>query len=312
MYSIISIPDNAAFLTEQMGTKKKVWVRKDGQNYLFKEPRPATGEDWAEKVASELCALLNLPHAPYDLAVWQGKRGVISPNFASPPLRLVHGNELLAKVDKNYPMQRFFRVQEHILRSVLGIISKLIKPEPEPPLGWTPIEGIKSAVEVFVGYLMFDAWIANQDRHHENWSVLVVPKTAPEPGFSVHLSPSYDHASSLGRNETDDAREERLTTRDKGRHIKAYVERAASAFYAPPPNSEKPLSTLVAFCEAGKLHREAAQIWLDRLKSIPPQATRAILDQIPKNLITQITIEFAQTMLDLNRERLLATRPLFQ
>ncbi len=115
MYPIITVPDDAAFLTEQLGTKQKFWFRTtDGQTFLFKEPRPNTGEDWAEKVASELCGLLNLPHAPYDLAIWKGRRGVVSPNFAPPPFRLVHGNELLAKLDKNYPTQRFFHVQEHV------------------------------------------------------------------------------------------------------------------------------------------------------------------------------------------------------
>jgi len=40
------------------------------------------GEDWAEKVAAELCELLGLPYAAYELAsTWQGNRGVVSPNF---------------------------------------------------------------------------------------------------------------------------------------------------------------------------------------------------------------------------------------
>ena len=33
-------------------------------------------------------------------------------------------------------------------------------------------DGIESALEVFVGYVMLDAWISNQDRHHENWGAL--------------------------------------------------------------------------------------------------------------------------------------------
>jgi len=183
--------------------------------------------------------------------------------------------------------------------------------KPEVPMHWTPIGGIKSSVEVFVGYLMFDAWIANQDRHHENWSIIVVPSSALTPTFHLYLSPSYDHASSLGRNENDDVRRERLTTKDRGRHIKAYVKKAASAFYSSLPNA-KPLSTIEAFCEAGRLYHDAAGFWLDQLKSVTPQATHDILEQIPKNLITETTIEFADTMLQLNRERLLATRSLFQ
>jgi len=308
MYPIINVPEDVAFLTEQLGTKRKFWFRKDGRNFLFKEPRPDTGEDWAEKIASELCELLNLPHAQYDLAVWKGRRGVISPNFAPFPFRLVHGNELLAKVDKNYPRKRFFRVQEHILRKVLAIIKKV---GPDPPIGWRSEDPFRSADEIFVGYLMLDAWIANQDRHHENWSIVVVPPAEKGDSFCFHLAPSYDHASSLGRNESDSARIERLNTKDMGRHISSYVEKAVSAFYAPSPNQSRPLSTIDAFIEAGMLNRKAAIIWLDKLNKVTTKSIRGILEQIPKELITKPAIDFAYTMLDINRQRLVSLRDRF-
>lgn len=92
-FQIVNVPDDAADLTEQLGTKPKVWFQ--GKEYLFKEGNPNTGNDWAEKVASALCDLLDLPHAVYDLAIWRGKRGVICPNFVPKGGRLDHGNELL-------------------------------------------------------------------------------------------------------------------------------------------------------------------------------------------------------------------------
>jgi hypothetical protein len=52
MYQIITVPDDAADLTEQLGTKPKFWFQGDNSvNYLFKEGRPGTGDDWSEKVA---------------------------------------------------------------------------------------------------------------------------------------------------------------------------------------------------------------------------------------------------------------------
>ena len=42
------------------------------------------------------------------------------------------------------------------------------------PFEWKPIEGIVSALDVFVGYLLLDAWIGNTDRHHENWGFVLV------------------------------------------------------------------------------------------------------------------------------------------
>ena len=63
-YPIIQISDNAPELPEQQGTKTKYWLRMDNRPYLFKIGRANTGENWAEKVACELCTLLGLPHAP--------------------------------------------------------------------------------------------------------------------------------------------------------------------------------------------------------------------------------------------------------
>jgi hypothetical protein len=134
MYQIISVPDHAANLTEQLGTKPKFWFQgKDSGNYLFKEGRLGTGDDWSEKVASELCDLLGLPHAVYDLAVWRGKRGVVCPTFVPEGGLLVPGNELLAEVISEYPARQFFRVRQHTLEFVLAIIQD---ERIRVPIGW--------------------------------------------------------------------------------------------------------------------------------------------------------------------------------
>jgi len=49
VYSIIEVPDDAAELTEQLGTKPKFWFRIGNAEHLFKEARPGSGEDWSEK-----------------------------------------------------------------------------------------------------------------------------------------------------------------------------------------------------------------------------------------------------------------------
>ena len=82
---------------------------------------------------------------------------------------------------------------------------------------------------MFIGYLLFDALIGNTDRHHENWGIIVVPEDGQ---FTFWLAPSFDHASSLGRDLTDSRRRERLTTRDTRGNVEAYAERGRSAFYS--------------------------------------------------------------------------------
>ena len=91
--------------------------------------------------------------------------------------------------------------------------------------------------EIFVGYLLFDALIGNTDRHHENWGIVLIRDDegtrtiAGGASFKLCLAPSFDHASSLGRDLTDLKRQERLNTRYKRGNAEAYAERGRSAFY---------------------------------------------------------------------------------
>jgi len=293
MFPIIEVPDQAPDLPEPVGTKEKFWFQ--GQSILFKEGRPNTGDDWSEKAASELCKLLHLPHAQYDLAVWKGRKGVISPTFIPLDARLELGNELLAKVVPGYSKTKRFGVTQHTVRRVMAILrNRRIK----LPIGWTEFTAVETARDVFVGYLMFDAWIANQDRHHENWGLVATPE-------ATHLAPSYDHASSLGSGETDTDREDRLSPSDKRRSMERYVERAVSAFYASSA-SKKPLSPLEAFDEVGKLRPQAADAWLERLRHVSEHDVTSIFEQIPPEHISPVASRFAQRMLEVNRQRLLA------
>jgi hypothetical protein len=296
MFRVIRLRDRAPDSIEQLGTKPKAWFH--DKQLLFKEVRKGTGDDWSEKVASELCALLGLPHAIYELATWRGVRGVVTPTFVPRDGRLVLGNELLAKLIRGYPAKRLYRVREHTVRVVTTIVKH---PAVGLPIGFRGFAGVDSAIDVFVGYLMLDAWIANQDRHHENWGLVVTPQG------TIHLTPSFDHASSLGTNETEKNRSERLTTRNHGRSMERYVERARSAMFASP-SSRKPLSTLEAFRAAAGMRPLAARAWLDRMEQVSLHNTRSVLESVPEDRISAVAIEFAEQMLELNYHRLLALR----
>lgn len=103
LYPIVQIPADASSQLERLGTKAKEWYRDaEGALVLFKEGRIGTGENWAEKVCCEICRLLNLPHAEYELARWGDREGVVSPTFVPSDGRLIHGNELLAKIHEDY------------------------------------------------------------------------------------------------------------------------------------------------------------------------------------------------------------------
>lgn len=301
-FPIIEVPSDASTQLEQLGTKAKFWYwSDDGRSMLFKEGRPGTGENWSEKVCCEIARQLGLPHAEYELALWRDRKGVATPSLVSEGSRLIHGNELLAKVFDQYEATVRFRARQHTLRRVAAVLRN---PDIEVPIDWNRPPGIASAASVFVGYLLLDALVGNQDRHHENWGLIY----STESGLA--LAPTFDHASSLGRNETDEGRIERLSTSDKGRSMEHYVARARSGLYETH-TSKKAMATLDAFVEGAKLDMNAGQYWLGQVVALQPHVFRKILDQVPDDWISSAARNFAFAMLDINRHRLVAKRKLF-
>lgn len=282
---------------ETMGSKYKFWFEHEELGLcLYKQARENLGEDWAEKVASQLCFLLGLPHAIYELAeTWEGNRGIVSPYFLPKVGTLVHGNELLTPIVPNYPTSGTYRVTQHTIDIVLSVISD---DSVNLPLGWTAPEGIQRAVEVFVGYLLLDAWIGNGDRHHENWGI-VRNKATSNSVETIHLAPTFDHASSLGRDLSDEQRQKRS--------VEAYANKCFSAFYENV-GDKKPLKTFDVFHRVAHSYPEAALMWLSRLESISKENIVEIFNRVPNTRISSIAAEFAQKILAFNQHKLLTLR----
>ena len=80
---------------------------------------------------------------------------------------LVHGNEILEFLDPAYPRQQQYRAAEHTVGAVMSALERLRVGLPLTPV---PLpSGVNDAFDVFLGYLLLDAWIGNTDRQHENW-----------------------------------------------------------------------------------------------------------------------------------------------
>ena len=310
VFQIIRVPEDARDVQESMGSKPKFWFEDEKRGRcLYKEARPGTGEDWAEKVAAHLAGLLGLPHADVELASWSDTCGIVSPKFLEQDCELVHGNELIGARDADYPKEatgsrRLYRIPQHTVTRVLDVIRKL---RAAPPVDWSPPPGVTSAAGALVGYVLLDAWIGNTDRHHENWALVFCPHREAEKRPPVYLAPTYDHASSLGRNETDARRKERLTTRDQGFTVEAYATKAVSALFASEDES-KPLTTFEAFREAARLQPKDAVAWLVRLGEVKQEDVAEIFDRVPRERISEAAAEFAQAMLSINRRKLLDLR----
>jgi hypothetical protein len=304
VFNVYQVPSGSALTTEPLGTKFKFWYRDPNFGLtLFKEGRPGTGENWAERIACELAAMIDLPHAKYELAQYEDRFGVVSRSLVDRTARIIHGNELLAAQTTGYVKSENtrYRNPNHTLRRVLAYLRRSSSVL-GAPYGWPQSAGLRSALDFFIGYLMFDTWIANQDRHDENWALLRTSEG------NLFLSPSFDHGSSMARNEPDASRLERLITRDQPRHISTFVRSARSAFYpqAYEPG-QRPLYTIDAFVQAAAQSPQAAAEWRDRLAKVDDTRIRTIIDQIPGDWMTTPARMFTAELLRLNRERILNT-----
>jgi excisionase family DNA binding protein len=303
-YKIEDISHYEPIRPEPTGLKEKLWFARDNDNwywdisgdkFLFKVGRSGTGENWAEIIACELARRIGLPHAEYKFAKYKDKLGVITPSFVPSGTGLILGNEILQHIVSGYKSTQRYKQRIHTLSRVMGAI----RTGTGFPLNWKIIEGINDAIDVFGGYLMLDAWIANTDRHHENWGVVLDLSTK-----LYHLAPTFDHASSLGSHEEDDIRKERLMTRDINRSIQTYVQKARSALYNKQTDNN-PMFTIDAFKEMVRIRRDPAMVWLKRLDEISAEEIANILNRIPNELMSVFAKEFAKSILKENKRRLL-------
>ncbi len=301
MFTIHRIDRQAKLSVEPLGTKSKFWFTADDRRMLFKAEERGTGEDWAEKISCHLCELLGLPHVHYELAEeYDGAQyirpGVICENCAPPPLSLVLGNQLLLDRDPTYPAAeaRKYKVRQHTVAAVTEALAALAPPA--LAAGEKLPTGVHTALDAFIGYVLLDAWIANQDRHHENWAAI--------RGDALRLAPTYDHGSSLARNIADEERKERLETKDRNRTVAHFAQKARSAFYANPEDAHA-LGTLEACRVFASLSPVAAKAWLDRLATIGRDQVEHVLNEVPNKRMSSITKQFTVELLEENKRRLM-------
>jgi hypothetical protein len=302
MFQIYRVDRRRAEAVEPLGTKRKFWFSEGERRILFKAEERGTGEDWSEVVACHLCELLGLPHVHYELAEeWDASTyiqpGVVCETCAPAPISLILGNQLLLQRDPAYPAEegRKYKVREHTVEAVADVIRKLMLPA---PLWMAKVPaGVSSALDVFAGYVLLDAWIANQDRHHENWAAL-------REGDELRLAPTFDHGASLARNVSDTERKDRLSTKDQNRTVGHFARRARSAFYGKASDA-KPLGTFQAFSALAHLAPGGARCWLDCLTKVPRKSMQHILAEVPPKRMSKIARRFTLELLTQNQERLL-------
>ena len=247
-------------------------------------------------MSCRICELLGIPHADYWFAEYKEFFGVITKQFVPQYGRLVFGNEMLSKFVPGYEMKKAYKQRQYTLRVVIALLRKL-SAFVRIDKSFQRIKSIQDPLDVFIAYIMLDALIANQDRHHENWGIIVLPE-------SIILAPTFDHASSLGRNELDSTRDDILTTTDERRSIRNYIKRAESAFYSHIKHNKR-MKTIEAFQYVSAMRPKAAAYWRKKLTRITKSILNDIIADYPDRLMSPLSKEFACQIVMHNKNRII-------
>jgi hypothetical protein len=240
-------------------------------------------------VVAEVATQLGLPCARVELAEREGRRGSLSQNLCPRGWELHHGSVVLAEVVPGYrqgasnPKGRPGHSVPNIQRALSGL---------QVPPG-ADVPSSLEAFDVFAGYLMLHALVANRDRHDDNWAVLrpVIGTDLPA------LAGSYDHAGSLGYNLTDAERERYL----REGTLQRWVGKGTAWRFEHEGNP----ATLVAVAAQGlAAARPAARsTWLDRLHGFDVRYATSAIRMVPG--LSGAAASFSIEVMCANRRRLL-------
>ena len=288
-WEILDLSHATSLITEVAGLKPKAWLQTASEGeWLFKTHRPGTHESVAEVYAASLAALLRLPAAEYRLAIWNGQAGCASRKFEG----IQPGKQLLSSADARYKVDGRFRHEDHTIELVADVLSKL-------SAGAGASATFADARGMYLGYLMFDAWIVNTDRHHENWGYIEVAGVRT-------LAPTYDHGSAFAWRESDEKLLKRLTTKDVGFSIGHHLSRSMSALYATRSGVCEKLSLLEAVtCFARKCDAEEVTRWRCLFSGINTAAVSQIVNSAPASQVSESRKKWVAELLRINLERVL-------
>jgi hypothetical protein len=292
-FSIFDVSDWDVVSDETSGAEEKYWLQEpSGLLWLFK---PVTvkeghvhGEDWAEKAVSELGRLLGIPCARIELAEFRGQTGCISANLRPETFELQPGQvlfEVCAVPGYEHGTGRHH--PGHTLENIRTVLDDAL-----PPPGCAlPFDA--TAFDVFAGYVLLDAWVANRDRHDNNWAVLRPLIASDEP---LRLCGSYDHASSLGFNLHDDERVRRVADRS----VEAWCGKGTAWRF----DYEKDTTLVQLAVRALELASPDAQRhWRGRISRVSGEEVQSIIARVPR--MSDPARTFAESILSVNQRRVL-------
>lgn len=275
--------------SEEMGSKSKFWHThpKDDEGYwLFKHPRKNSGEHWAEKIAAEVASLLGISHARVELALFEDLQGSTTKSFVTEGEDLVHGNQLLSWFVHGYDPEKEYNQSSHTLSNIWTVMDNV----------FIDLNAQQDAKICVSGFLVLDALIGNTDRHHENWGILI---RRVDNNWNVQIAPSFDHASSLGRELRDERREILLSQKRVGE----YCEKGRGAIYWSEDDRHG-LSPLNLVRRAVQFYPDLLNPALEKLDTFNAKSVEYIVNRVPMDWISDTSRKFTIEMMRYNITKL--------
>ena len=290
-YPIVEVQPNQVLQSEEMGSKEKSWYSVpeiNESNWLLKHPRRlSSGEHWAEKIASEVAKILRIPCVRVEFARFGNRVCSITENIVPNDCELVHGNEVLEfRVPQPDAGILNFRLSDHTLGNIWVALDKTFASDHDA----------SEAKRQFAQYLVLDAIVGNVDRHSENWGLLQLRSGAQ---LIKSLSPSFDHGSSLGRELSDERREQYLAN---GR-VGEYAERGHGGVYWSARDRYGP-SPIQLVRLATREHPDLLHPAIESVEWLDDTSVHRIVNLVPIGWMLESAGSFAFELMLYNRDRL--------
>ncbi|MBO4371324.1 MAG: HipA domain-containing protein [Bacteroidales bacterium] len=197
-FSNVDIIDSGEYQIKSanlMGDAPKALISIDGCKYLTK-----TGHKWypiesiTEHLLNQLGIVFGLEMADSRIAIINNQLRFLSKWFLSEDESLVHGAEIFSNYlnDTDFVTEVEKQKMSRVLFT-LQFVEKAVKLY--SPTNYNII------LHKLVKLLLYDALVGNNDRHFENWAVIVKNVGSSEPEFS----PVYDTARGLFWNQSEES-----------------------------------------------------------------------------------------------------------
>ncbi len=296
--------------TETSGSSTVEWLEEPGtgrewlhKNICVPRNKIPQGEDWAEVVTTQVAKLLMVPCAETQLCIRNGTRGSLS--LSVTPRGMALHNGMVALQDAKAPgyiphvegqpavdpQRPDVKRPGHTLDNIHKVLEQV-----EPPDTFAGPRGC-NGFDVFAGYLILDALVANRDRHEENWAIL----RSVLLGGPDRLAPSYDHGGTLGYNLPDAKREELLKDPEG---LAKWAKRGTAWRFEHDKSSGLESLVDTASRALSMSSPPAVGWWRQCLKQLDLAPLQSELESVNIQGMSEVAVTFAVKLLDHNLGRL--------